>query len=656
VERKEIMSANGLIKEDPMSSREKLNRELQTGQLSQIAANSWRRCLQLNVDPSRHVRADIGSLELQKRIEAHDDLVKVATPTMENIYNFVNNAGFQVVLSDSHGYLLKVLGERTAPCPSRLAQLYPGANWNESLRGTNAIGTCLVEKKPLKIHAAEHFFEDNRTLTCSAAPIFSAEGELLAVLNLSGDHRYANDLTLGMVVAGANAIENQLQLHRVNTKLYASYKYSDTIIQSMSEGLVIVDPNGRITKMNQVGARLLGASARDSIGIHISELFGEDAPVLDLLRTGIGYENKEVCLGSGQRTFYCSATLLHDDYGQMIGAVSVLRPNKPGKRLRGLIPVQQARYSFDEMIGTSEAMKKTRKMAEMAARSLSTVLIQGESGTGKELIAQGIHNASSRHSGPFVAVNCAAITETLLESELFGYEEGSFTGAKKGGQPGKVEIANGGTLFLDEIGDMPLQMQVKLLRMLQERCICRVGSTEEVAIDIRIIAATHQNLKQAVQEGTFRKDLYYRLNVLPINMPSLRERMEDLPALSEFMVKNLSERFGKGPIGISSLFLRGCCAYDWPGNIRELENVIERAMNMVEPGGKLTAEMLELDPVALSPSGEMIEGVRPLKEMEMEMVTRALDISRGNIVHASSLLGISRNTIYRKIKEYDIVI
>jgi len=639
-----------------MAASERLNRELQTGQLSQIAANSWRRCLQLNVDPSRHVRVDMGARELKKRIEAHQDLVAVATPTMENIYNFVNDSGFQVVLSDNHGYLLKVLGERKTPCPSTLARLFPGANWNESLRGTNAIGTCLVERKPLKIHASEHFFEENQTLTCSAAPIFSPEGELLAVLNLSGDHRYANDLALGMVVAGANAIENQLQLHRVNTKLYASYKYSDTIIQSMSEGLVIVDPAGEITKINQVGARILGVSAREAIGLHISKMFGDNAPVLDLLRTGIAYENKEVMLDGGQRAFYCSATLLRDDYGQMIGAVSVLRPRSSSKRSRCLPATQRARYSFDEMIGDSDAMKKTRHMAERASRSLSTVLIQGESGTGKELIAQGIHNASSRHGQPFVAVNCAAITETLLESELFGYEEGSFTGAKKGGQPGKVEMANGGTLFLDEIGDMPLQMQVKLLRMLQERRICRVGSSEEISIDVRIIAATHQNLKQAVQEGCFRKDLYYRLNVLPITIPPLRERMDDLPALAKFLVTKLSGRFGKEPVAISSLFMRACQSYDWPGNIRELENVIERAMNMVDDGDALTAEMIDLDPVELPADHAIPDGVRPLKEVEMEMVVRALEMSRGNIVHASSLLGISRNTIYRKIKEYDIVV
>ena len=639
-----------------MAASERLNRELQTGELSQIAANSWRRCLQLNVDPSRHVRVDMGARELKKRIEAHQDLVTVATPTMENIYNFVNDSGFQVVLSDNHGYLLKVLGERKAPCPSTLARLFPGANWNESLRGTNAIGTCLVEQKPLKIHAAEHFFEENHTLTCSAAPIFSPEGELIAVLNLSGDHRYANDLTLGMVVAGANAIENQLQLHRVNTKFYASYKYSDTIIQSMSEGLVIVDPAGEITKINQVGARILGVSAHEAIGTHISELFGDEAPVLDLLRTGIAYENKEVTLDGGQRIFYCSATLLRDDYGQMIGAVSVLRPRHANKRQRLATITQQARYCFDDMIGDSNAMQKTRRMAQRASRSLSTVLIQGESGTGKELIAQGIHNAGSRYDQPFVAVNCAAITETLLESELFGYEEGSFTGAKKGGQPGKVEMANGGTLFLDEIGDMPLQMQVKLLRMLQERRICRVGSSEEIGIDVRIIAATHQNLKHAVQEGLFRKDLYYRLNVLPITIPPLRERMDDLPALARFLVEKLSERFGTGPMAVSSPFLRACQAYDWPGNIRELENVLERAMNMVDDEETLTVEMLDLDPVELAPERAVTDEVRPLKEVEMDMVVRALEMSRGNIVHASSLLGISRNTIYRKIKEYDIVI
>lgn len=651
------MSHGGLTEVAELNAYAEQQTNYPTNKFNPIVAKSWKRCQELRSGLDQTVRAEINARELKQRIDAYSDLVEVATPTMENIRNFVARMDFQIALSDNHGYLLKVINGESQNTRPENVPLNPGANWAESFRGTNAIGTCLVEKRPVKIRATEHFIEKNRSLTCSAAPIFSSDGDLLAVLNLTGGHSSDNDFTLGMVVAGANAIENQLQLHQINTKLLATHRYSDSIIHSMSEGLICVDSTGRITQLNAVAAKIIGVRAQPSLGKNIAEILGPDTPILTLLKNGVSYDQKEIAITAGRRTFYSSAKLLRDDYGNNIGAVAILRNSDAVKNVPSQgRTVQNSYYCLNEIIGKSDGMLRVKEMAAVAAKNDSTVLIQGDSGTGKELVAQGIHNAGTRCDKPFVAVNCAAITETLLESELFGYSDGAFTGAKKGGRPGKIETAHGGTLFLDEIGDMPLSMQVKLLRVLQERRISRVGSTRETFVDFRVVAATHRDLKTMVNEGTFRKDLYYRLNVLPITIPPLCERLDDLSLLVHLLVEKLSERLDKGQVEIAGSFLQACRLHDWPGNIRELENAIERALCMIEANGELTEKLLELDSIPLPASEQKTSKLRSLKDVEMEAITTALSQSRGNIALAASFLEVSRNTVYRKIKDYDIVV
>jgi transcriptional regulator with PAS, ATPase and Fis domain len=313
-----------------------------------------------------------------------------------------------------------------------------------------------------------------------------------------------------------------------------------------------------------------------------------------------------------------------------------------------------AKYVFEDIFGESESVSKAVQWAKIASKSPSTVLLNGESGTGKELFAQAIHNGSSRKDRPFIAINCAALPETLIESELFGYEEGSFTGSKKGGQIGKFELANGGTIFLDEVGDIPLFTQVKLLRVIQEKKISRIGSANEIMVDIRIIAATHKDLKEEVLKGNFRKDLYYRLNVITINIPPLRERMDDLPLLARHFVNKLSAKLGKKSITIADSFIEKIKSYNWPGNIRELENAIERAINLVEDKEMLTSEFLHFDNSPPTKIDEKVTEIKSLKEIEKDTIINALNLYKGNILKVSAKLGIGRNTLYRKIKEYDI--
>jgi sigma-54 dependent transcriptional regulator, acetoin dehydrogenase operon transcriptional activator AcoR len=626
--------------------------------LRREVASSWQRCRDIGVDPFRTIGGEAQRLELRQRIEQRRHLMEMARPFIANLYNFVRGSGFQVVLADHDGILLEVIGDSEIQDKTRPVQLCAGGNWSEEARGTNAIGTVLIERKPVQIHAWEHYCQPHHFLTCSAAPIFDPEGEMLGVLDITGDYRQANTHTLGMVVAAANAIENQLRLHKTTTSLYLAYRYSTTLIESMSDGLISVDTSGIITEINNPGGRLLGVHPQTAKGQHINTVLKQSAPMLQLLDSGREYRDREILLdGQGGRTILSSATLLHDDNGDVIGAMAVLRDAQSGGR--NVTTTLAPRYTFADITGSSVAISEARQWAELAAAMPSTVLLAGESGTGKELFAQAIHNASPRKRAPFVALNCAALPETLIESELFGYEEGTFTGARKGGQAGKFELADGGTVFLDEIGDMPAGVQAKLLRVIQERKVARLGAVREQTVNIRIIAATHKDLAAEVRAGRFREDLYYRLNVVAIRIPALRERRADVPELAEKLIQRLGVRLGY-QVRVDADFFAALSCREWPGNVRELENVLERVMLRAGADGRLTVALLDQADPALpvtpgsAPPPAADVALRSLREVERDAIVRAVARHDGNIQQAAATLGIGRNTLYRKLKEYDL--
>lgn len=617
-------------------------------------ANSWQRCRNYKVNPYDIGDQAVNQLELRERLHRNHHLVKIARSAMENLYTFVRGSGFEIVLSDQHAYLLEVVGDRDIISKGTKVQLCPGGNWHESAKGTNAIGTALMEKQPVQILAWEHFCRPNHFLTCSAAPIFDPDGEIVGVLNISGDYRYANAHTLGMVVAAVNAIEKQLCLHKVTSKLYISYKYSQTLLESISDGIVSVNNSGIIAEMNSSGGKIFGINHQAAKGKHINTVMRQQAPIMSLLATGEGYQDREILLEKQGKKVFSSATLLLDDSGNTIGAVAVLRQARDALRSRRAQHSSLPRYSFDDIIGESPAISEAKEWARIAANSGSTILLSGESGTGKELFAQSIHNASSFRNGPFIAINCAAIPEALVESELFGYAEGTFTGAKKGGSPGKFESADRGTLFLDEIGDMPLTVQAKVLRVIQEKKISRVGSSEERQVEIRIIASTHKNLRTEVLNGYFREDLFYRLNVLVVRVPPLRDRGGDIPLIACHLVEKISARMGRQRVDVEDAFWEKLSSHHWPGNVRELENAIEQAIVRSGDAQVLSARHLTFDVVeSVAPTGGRVEVVS-LSEMEKQAISAALDLYDGNIQKAASKLGIGRNTLYRKIREYGI--
>jgi transcriptional regulator of acetoin/glycerol metabolism len=620
-------------------------------------ATSWQRCRGLGVNPYQEPETSLDPADLHQRLHLRRNLLTLARPFMENLYNFVRGSGFEVILTDDAGILLNTLGDNDIVDRSREVHLCPGSDWSEAIRGTNAIGTAIVEKRPVQIYAWEHYCQPHHFLTCSAAPIFDVDGAILGVLDVSGDYRFANPHTLGMVVAAVNAIESQLRVQRMTNKLYRSYRYSNILLENMSDGLISIDNHGIVTELNARGAELLGVKPALAKGCHVSGIHDAGPAILPVLSAGPEQEETSVLVHRLGRELRSSASRLRDENGTIIGAVAVL--HDPGRQpLRRLSAKRCPGYTFDDIVGRSPAIVALKDWARLAAASPFTVLISGETGTGKELFAQAIHADSPRADRPFIAINCGAMPEYLVESELFGYEEGAFTGASKGGKPGKFECADGGTVFLDEIGDMPLSTQMKLLRVIQERKISRVGSLHEKQVDVRIVVATNKDLLAEVKRGNFREDLYYRLNVLVIHVPPLREHMEDVPLLATHLARKVALRFAKTPARLSEDFLRKLQLHNWPGNIRELENVIERAVLHAGTDGVLNS-VLEGDVVDLPLHAEIaVESkppdVRPLHESEKDLVLQALAANHGEIKKTAAALQIGRNTLYRKLKEYGV--
>ncbi|MFZ5650383.1 MAG: sigma 54-interacting transcriptional regulator [Bacillota bacterium] len=443
----------------------------------------------------------------------------------------------------------------------------------------------------------------------------------------------------------------------------------ETILDSTYEGIVIVDDQARITKISQAYAEFLGVGREEVIGKDVREVIENTRmhvvletgdPELDQVQRIKG--NDMICaripIKRDGKVVCAVGKVMFKDVSQLKTlAVKVAQLQHELEYYKGELKKHQGtKYCIDSIVGKCHKMERLKSVALKVAKSSSTVLLLGESGTGKELFAHAIHNASPRCLGPFIRVNCAALPESLLESELFGYQEGAFTGAKKGGKTGKFELADGGTIFLDEIGDMPANMQAKILRVLQEREIERVGGSSPVKVDVRVIAATNRNLEEMVRINQFRDDLFYRLNVVTMEIPPLRERMEDIPVLVEFFLGKLCRQLGIGPRRISGDALAVLLHHRWPGNIRELENVLERALNIME-GETITPSFLPYYLTRRRTDGEE-ENIGPLKESleayEKAILERALEMTGGNRLTAAKMLKLSKSTLYEKISRYNL--
>lgn len=481
----------------------------------------------------------------------------------------------------------------------------------------------------------------------------------MGTVNLTGGRELVHPHTLGLVVAAVAAIENQLRNLKNEFLLKESARYLGQVMDSLSLAVMSVDENGIIASANKMAHKALKYPNGELAGKALNKYLPECRKLMRSVQESkiILDEDTQILTASGVESFSLNAYPITGSDGKVEGMVISFREMKRVYNTINKYTGMQARYTFEDMIGESDEMKRIAEYAKTVADSPSTILITGESGTGKEVIAQAIHNYSSRAGSGFVALNCGAIPATLIESELFGYDEGAFTGAFKGGRPGKFELANGGTLFLDEIGEMPLDMQVKLLRALQEGVITRVGGSKQIPVDVRIIAATNKNVKQEIESGKFRSDLYYRLSVIPIHLPALHERKEDIPLLISYFLNLKSLKLRKATPEISKDLFVKLTNYNWPGNIRELENFIEKYVNL---GGNLSfdpesftetrVEMVQKTDEPFSSENQALN----LAEAEKYAILAALEATGRNISHTARLLGISRNALYEKMKRHEI--
>ncbi|TEB08107.1 Limonene hydroxylase [Pelotomaculum schinkii] len=628
-------------------------RQVDPATVSEIVLDSWRRCADYNVDPYHLNNEILGQRALRERLRENKQLLEIANPIINKLYVLLKESGYTVFLADNQGYILVSQGDPGFTAKAQKILLSVGANWHESVRGTNAIGTTLALKQPVHINSWEHYCRENHLIDCSAAPIWGPNGELLGVLDVTGDYQHAHPHTLALVVSAVSLIQHRLALSDSNRKLVIADLYTDTIMESSGEGYVCIDGSDKITRVNRRFAQTFGLLPEQCMGQPLASVLNEDGSAWTELLDGPGRLERLFRQASLRHGFTYSIRSIWGKKQHWLGAVASIKNVKQPRQQTPAI-ANATHYTFADIIGRSHRLQNAKRLAELASRIDSTVLLQGETGTGKEMFAQSIHHASNRREGPFVAVNCGSLPKTLIESELFGYEEGSFTGARRGGRQGKFELANGGTIFLDEIGDMPLDIQASLLRVLEEHKVVRVGGQRPVSVDIRIIAATNKNLAEEAARGNFRPDLFYRLNVLSIDIPSLHDREDDIMELAEYFMKTISHRLGKVvnqiSYGVKVLFQ----SYNWPGNVRELENIIERAISFCE-GTSITVEDLpeylkQKQPVADSNSIPDLN----LRQLEEQAISEALNKFDYNISKVANALGIGRNTLYRKMKEYDI--
>lgn len=621
--------------------------------LRREVVESHQRARQYGVDPSRvrlEGQACLSPGELERRRKANRGYLDVASYHMRELHRFVTGLGFIGGVIDRDGYLMAIHADGESLQELMGFDCVPGSRWTEKDVGTSAISLALHEQRPIQITAEEHFSRRGREKTCSASPVFGEDGGFLGVIALSGDADQVHPHTLGMVITAARAIEQHMTITKTSRELALRNKVMEGIIESVDSGLMAVDATGVVIKVNQRGREILN---RDEPleGASLAEILGPESDWLETPRSGLGYTDREVFVKGPGKSLHLMVTAkpVLSQEGRMEGMIFVFDEIHRIRRLIDRMAGSQARFTFEDILGTSPAIQEAKRVAMLAAAGRSNVLLMGETGTGKELFAQSIHNLSDRRGHPFVAINCGAIPRELLESELFGYIEGAFTGASKGGRPGKLELADKGTVFLDEVGDMPADMQVKLLRALQSGEVFRIGQHKPISVDIRIIAASRPGLGEKVDQGAFREDLFYRLNVLPITIPPLRDRGEDLFILARHVLRRCTQTLRKPGIRFSEEARRFLAGHSWPGNVRELENVVERAVNLVE--GQVI-EPRHFGHLAAVKRSEVPDSGALLQEAERRTIQETLRKTQFNVSRTALMLGISRATLYKRIKKY----
>ncbi|MFC0141651.1 sigma-54 interaction domain-containing protein [Erwinia mallotivora] len=596
---------------------------------------SWGRSRQQGIDPCHFQYIFCTSDQLRSTLSHNALLIQTARDTMRNLLAY--NPDGHINLTDASGITLCFCGQDLTPVGSIL---------RENVLGTNCSGRCLAENRLVYLLSEENYKQTlrERGKHCAAAPIHDGNGNMLGALTLTADPDCFHYHTLGTVQAAAEAVSQQLILHRM-------VEEQKSVMESLNEGVIVVDTQGAIRQLNRYARQVLmiGDDMPDRNVDEVLRPEGETVRALPACKD----RNITFCPTPSLRVPCLISVIVTPEGGRVISLRESRRTRDITRRVLG----SSASYSFDMILGQSQIMQDIRSKAYSAGRSDSTVLLTGESGTGKELFAQSIHNSSSRAQGPFLALNCGAIPRDLVQSELFGYEEGAFTSSRRGGAAGKFELADGGTLFLDEIGDMPLEAQASLLRVLQENEVTRLGGKRPLNVDVRIIAATHRDLNKEVESGAFRRDLYFRLNVISLTIPPLRARREDIKELAHWFCEKICRSLRRDKASFSAAAVDLLEKHSWPGNVRELENIVERTLNMME--GQIVDVHDLPDEVKPLLRNKILPDARPadvfsLKSGEKHLIELCLAEKKGNLRQVAFALSLSRGALYNKLKRYGI--
>ncbi|MEW6980941.1 MAG: sigma-54-dependent Fis family transcriptional regulator [Bacillota bacterium] len=595
---------------------------LDKSRLDKRVMESWHRCKQANVNPY----LDKGQSFLEKELfsaqkKKYSLFLNTALPYLNKISQQLKESDMLALLIDADGYVLSLTGSQRTMVEARKINFMEGARWTETDVGTNAIGTALVIGEAVMINGTEHFSIASHHWSCSAAPIRDVDGTIIGVIDISCMADNKHPFMLGMASTVAYAIEREIQVQQKRREM--------ELITHCLQQVEAEEPYVVCNEKKQI------VSASRSIRERFSDWYGMD--VERLKGHPFVIRGKQI--------------IQSEQDGKMLGISLSLE-----EAAKSNITVSFAQFPGES--GTSKVFQQTLIEMKRAAQTDANVYIWGETGTGKELAARAIHSASERHRGPFIAVNCGAIPESLLESELFGYAEGAFTGAKRHGAKGKFEQAHKGTLFLDEIGEIPYAMQVALLRVIEERKVVPLGGTHEIPLDIRIITATHRNMNELLKEGKIREDLYYRLHVYPINIPPLRERKEDIHDLYRYYQKK-----HQWNAVFPESFFQKLQEYHWPGNIRELFNLFEHIRVLFPKGGWIgesqyasVLEAIDQKKKKLHPA-ECTEIPKELtfrERIQKQTVIEALHKTKGHVSEAARLAGVPRSTFYKWMRKFKL--
>lgn len=626
------------------------------GLVGEAIEKSWRRCASQGLNAFRRTAISVHSpQEFQRVKERNRLLAQVALPELENLYQQIANTRSVVLLADSDAVILSALGnplEIDDPTIRKAGNL--GACWSEERLGTNAIGTTIIEQQSVSIFGGEHYLEQHGVFSCWAAPIFDPFGGLVGVLDVSSGKHVRQMNMQSLVGMSAQLIENRLFHAHFENQLIVRFHSRPEFLGTLWEGIAVFAPDGRLLALNKTALFLLNISRELVANDDFSSIFDYNFEHLVDYFSVTGRSPLLLYMRNGVRVYTSAhpAPAVHSGPGG--ASVSSQAGSKSPAASQG------GKLEFSDIALGEKSMAGLIEKAQCAFAAGIPILLEGETGCGKEVLAKALHQGSKRAARQFIAINCASIPETLIEAELFGYREGAFTGAKRGGAIGKLQLADKGTLFLDEIGDMPNALQARLLRVLQEREITPLGSDKVIPIEIAVICASHMNLKELVTKGLFREDLYYRLNGLRVILPPLRERTN----LREIITHIVQRKVGNArQVTISDEVFEALRNHPWPGNMRQLSNVLGTALAFLGEGNCIELQHLTddfLNELIERRNGEATaqaaqapaHGTGTLASMEAQAIRIALERHGGNISATAAALNISRAKLYRKIKQF----